>query len=444
MEAKAVWRSVLVRLRDELPAANYDTWLHPTRAISMNDGVLRVTAPSKHGVEWLDERLGGLVRKALSDIGHGDIRVEFFLAETRLDRPDSIVENRAPGFSRPAYGGSFHKKYTFENFVTGAANRFAYGAARAVAERPSISYNPLFIYGGVGLGKTHLLHAIGHQVTANLRDCRVVYTTCENFFNQLIRAIRNGEPDELRDAYRSADVLLLDDIQFITGKESTQEEFFHTFNALHNEGKQIVISSDSPPKALNPLTDRLRSRFEWGLIADIQPPDLETRIAILRSKAELQEFDIPAEVIQYLARRQPDNIRELEGSLNRVVAYAALDGEELSSEIAASALNGINVIKQRRLTPELIIECAAKYFGVTTEDITGKSRDTNRVVPRQVAMYLAREETECSLERIGQVVGGRDHTTVMHAWQKIGKAVQRDLAVRDDVMAIRTLLYAAR
>jgi chromosomal replication initiator protein len=259
--------------------------------------------------------------------------------------------------------------------------------------------------------------------------------------NEMIKAIRDGAPEDFRDHYRKVDVLLIDDIQFISGKEGTQEEFFHTFNALYDASKQIVISSDKPPKALNPLEDRLRSRFEWGLIADIQPPDLETRIAILRSKAELQGFPVPPDVIQYLARRVPSNIRELEGSLNRIIAYATLNERQLSVDLAAAALDSLSGPRRAQLTPQTIIDCVCKYFGLSHDQVTGKSRDKSIVVPRQIAMYLVREETSASLEQIGQLLGGRDHTTVMHGWDKIGAAVQEDHQLRNDVLAIRSALY---
>jgi chromosomal replication initiator protein len=259
--------------------------------------------------------------------------------------------------------------------------------------------------------------------------------------NELIKAIREGTTEDFRDHYRRVDVLMIDDIQFIAGKESTQEEFFHTFNALHDNGKQIVITCDCPPKALNPLEDRLRSRFEWGLIADIQPPDLETRIAILRSKAEQQDMPIPTDVIQYLARRVPSNIRELEGSLNRIVAYAHLNERQLSVDLAAAALDSLSGPRRTQLTPQSIIQCVSKYFGLSMEQMTGKGRDKTVVLPRQIAMYLVREETNASLEQIGQMLGGRDHTTVMHGWDKIGAALQEDHQLRNDVLAIRSTLY---
>lgn len=445
MDAQRVWRSVLASLQATMVPANFDTWLRPTRGIECDGNTLVVGVPDTYGREWLEQRLAAVIRKTLTELGQPELHVRY-----------QVVSELAPvngkrGRSRASEGGrrtllygqrtNFNPRYTFDDYIVGGSNRFAHAAARAVAERPAQTYNPLFIYGGVGLGKTHLLHAIGHAVNRDYPDYRVVYATSEEFVNELIKAIREGSTEEFRDHYRGVDVLLIDDVQFIAGKESTQEEFFHTFNALHDSGKQIVISCDKPPKAMNPLEDRLRSRFEWGLIADIQPPDLETRIAILRSKAEQQEMPVPQDVIQYLARRVPSNIRELEGSLNRIVAYASLNERQLSVDLAAAALDSLSGPRRAQLTPQSIIACVAKYFSLSLDDLTGKSRDKSRVVPRQVAMYLVREETSASLEHIGQLLGGRDHTTVMHGWDKISALVQDDHQLRNDVLAIRSMLY---
>jgi chromosomal replication initiator protein len=363
------------------------------------------------------------------------------LAEKQPVRRRTRMTGASAGFPFDGNRNGFNPRYTFDSYIVGSSNRFASAAAQAVADRPAQTYNPLFIYGGVGLGKTHLLHAVGHAVMRHFPDYRVVYTTSERFMNEMIKAIRESTTEDFRDHYRHVDLLLIDDIQFIAGKESTQEEFFHTFNALHDNGKQIVISCDSPPKALNPLEERLRSRFEWGLIADIQPPDLETRIAILRSKAEQQDLPVPPDVIQYLARRVPSNIRELEGSLNRIIAYASLNEQQLSVDLAAAALDSLSGPRRSQLTPQSIIASVAKYFGISMDEMTGKGRDKSVVVPRQIAMYLVREETNASLEQIGQLLGGRDHTTVMHGWDKISTAVQEDHQLRNDVLAIRSVLY---
>ena len=445
MEAQAVWRSVLSHLQSSMAPANFDTWLRPTRGVDLVDGVLWVGVPTTYSREWLEQRLAAVIRKTLSEIGRPGIDVRFKVMSELAERNGTRRRGRTGAPSTGSFFDSqrngFNPRYTFDDYIVGGSNRFAQAAAMAVAERPAETYNPLFMYGGVGLGKTHLLHAIGHEVTHHFLDYKVVYTTSERFMNEMIKAIREGTTEEFRDHYRQVDVLLVDDIQFIAGKESTQEEFFHTFNALHDNNKQIVMSCDSPPKALNPLEERLRSRFEWGLIADIQPPDLETRIAILRSKAEQQDLPIPPDVIQYLARRVPSNIRELEGSLNRIIAYASLNERQLSVDLAAAALDSLSGPRRSQLTPASIISCVAKYFGISMDDMTGKGRDKSVVVPRQIAMYLVREETSASLEQIGQLLGGRDHTTVMHGWDKISDAVQEDHQLRNDVLAIRSMLY---
>jgi chromosomal replication initiator protein len=445
LDAQSVWRSVLANLQASMVPTNFDTWLRPTRGIECDGNTLVVGVPNTYGREWLEQRLSAVIRKTLSEVGQPQLDVRFQVMSELSQQNGKRTRGRSQSSGTRAllYGQrtEFNQRYTFDDYIVGGSNRFAHAAARAVAERPAQTYNPLYIYGGVGLGKTHLLHAVGHAVNREYPDYRVVYATSERFMNEMIKAIRDGTTEDFRDHYRSVDVLLIDDIQFIAGKESTQEEFFHTFNALHDSGKQIVITCDKPPKAMNPLEDRLRSRFEWGLIADIQPPDLETRIAILRSKAELQDLPVPQDVIQYLARRVPSNIRELEGSLNRIIAYASLNERQLSVDLAAAALDSLSGPRRAQLTPQSIIACVAKYFNLPMDDMTGKSRDKSIVVPRQISMYLVREETSASLEHIGQLLGGRDHTTVMHGWDKISAAVQEDHQLRNDVLAIRSMLY---
>jgi chromosomal replication initiator protein len=442
MEAQGVWRSVLASLQATMPPANFDTWLRPTRGIDCENNVLLVGVPTTYGREWLEQRLSSVIRRTLAELGRPELDLRFQVMSELADR-NGKRGRRQPSSTSMLWNGQseFNPRYTFDDFIEGPSNRFAYNAALAAAKSPGQTYNPLFLYGGVGLGKTHLLHAIGHAVTRDFPDYRVVFSTSERFMNELIKAIREGNTEDFREHYRQVDVLLIDDIQFIAGKESTQEEFFHTFNALHDIGKQIVISSDNRPKALNPLEERLRSRFEWGLIADIQPPELETRIAILRSKAERQDLPVPPDVVQYLARRVPSNIRELEGSLNRIIAYASLNERQLSVDLAAAALDSLSGPRRAQVTPQTIIECVIKHFGVTAEDLKGKNRDKSIVVPRQIAMYLIREETSASLEQIGQLLGGRDHTTVMHGWDKMSSAVQDDHQLRNDVLAIRSMLY---
>lgn len=332
-----------------------------------------------------------------------------------------------------------NSRYTFDAFIVGNSNRLAHAASLAVAEAPGESYNPLFLYGGVGLGKTHLLHAIGHLGVQN--GLAVLYVSSEQFTNEIVNAIRYRTTDEFRAKYRSVDILLVDDIQFIAGKESTEEEFFHTFNSLYEMSKQIVICSDRPPKAIVSLEERLRSRFEWGLIADIQPPDLETRMAILRVKADLLHYHIPDEIIAYIAGRVQTNIRELEGCLNRLMAYQQLHRVELTMEVARAAMSSLgNDTRETSLSSHQIAEAVAEYYHVPLDLICGKQRDKHIVVPRQIAMYLIRQETQASLLEIGQLFGGRDHSTVLHACEKIDQAMNTNVALRREVIAIREQL----
>ncbi|MGH2444283.1 MAG: chromosomal replication initiator protein DnaA, partial [Chloroflexota bacterium] len=400
----------------------------------------------------LEQRLSTVIRKTLAEVGRPELEIRFQVISELANRSGKRARKGSNGNARGpnAHTGAalfsdhtahFNARYTFDDFIVGKHNKFANAAALAAAQKPGQTYNPLFIYGGVGLGKTHLLHAIGQRVTRDFPDYRAVYTTSERFMNDLIKAIRDGTGEEFRDHYRSVDVLLIDDIQFLGDKESTQEEFFHTFNALHESGKQLVISCDKPPRDITPLAERLRSRFEWGLIADIQSPDFETRIAILRSKAERQDLPVPPDVVQYLARRVTKNIRELEGSLNRIIAYAALNERHLTVDLAAAALDSLSGPRRSQLTAQSIIDCVAEYYGVSLDDLKGTGRNKVIVVPRQVAMYLVREETTVSLEQIGQLLGGRDHTTIMHGWDKIGGALDQDHQLRNEVLEMRSILY---
>ncbi len=332
--------------------------------------------------------------------------------------------------------------YTFGSFIVGSSNRLAHAACLAVAEHPARAYNPLFLYGGVGLGKTHLLHAIGNYALDANPEINVLYVSSEKFTNDLINAIRRQNTEEFRLRYRNIDILLIDDIQFIAGKEGTQEEFFHTFNTLHGAGKQIVISSDRPPKAIVTLEERLRSRFEWGLIVDVQSPDLETRTAILRAKGESLNVQLSNDVIDFLARRIQSNIRELEGSLNRVVAFANLNLQPITVEVAAAALSELlENTRRHHVTTSVIVETVAHFYGVDLKVLKGRQRSRNIVVPRQVAMYLMREETDASLVEIGKALGGRDHTTVLHGCEKIAEEINTDSRLRADVLEIRTRLY---
>jgi chromosomal replication initiator protein len=345
-------------------------------------------------------------------------------------------------FFTTATRGMLNPRFTFDRFIIGSSNRLASAACMAVADNPAQAYNPLFLYGGVGLGKTHLLHAIGNAALERDPEINVLYVSSEKFTNDLINAIRRQQTEEFRIRYRNIDILLIDDIQFIAGKDATQEEFFHTFNTLHTAGKQIVLSSDRPPKAILTLEERLRSRFEWGLIVDIQMPDYETRTAIMRTKAEQMTVDVPADVIEFLAQRIQSNIRELEGSLNRVVAYAKLNGTSISIESAQAALSDLlDTSRKKRVTGDMILRAVCEFYGVDLRTLQGRGRSRNIVGPRQVAMYLLREETDSSLVDIGALIGGRDHTTVMYGCDKIGEEIITDTRLKQEINSIRERLY---
>lgn len=345
-------------------------------------------------------------------------------------------------FFTTATRGMLNPRFTFDRFIIGSSNRLASAACMAVADNPAQAYNPLFLYGGVGLGKTHLLHAIGNAALERDPEINVLYVSSEKFTNDLINAIRRQQTEEFRIRYRNIDILLIDDIQFIAGKDATQEEFFHTFNTLHTAGKQIVLSSDRPPKAILTLEERLRSRFEWGLIVDIQMPDYETRTAIMRTKAEQMTVDVPADVIEFLAQRIQSNIRELEGSLNRVVAYAKLNGTSITIESAQAALSDLlDTSRKKRVTGDMILRAVCEFYGVDLRTLQGRGRSRNIVGPRQVAMYLLREETDASLMDIGALIGGRDHTTIMYGCDKIGEEIVTDTRLKQEINSIRERLY---
>ena len=431
----AIWQRVLEELQQQIPKPTFETWVKGTQVVSASDDRLVVGVRSAYARDWLEGRLRTVIARTLTGVVGRPMAVDFVVYE------NGKIQAAAPGGEEgPAALGAqrLNPRYTFKTFVVGPSNRLAHAAALAVAERPAQTYNPLFIYGGVGLGQTHLVHAIGHVCVR--KGLRVLYVSSEEFTNDLINAIRSQTTDQFRDKYRSIDVLLIDDIQFIAGKESTQEEFFHTFNTLHSNGKQLVISSDRPPKALVTLEERLRSRFEWGLIADIQPPDLETRIAILRAKAEGLAIRIPDDVMEFIARQIQSNIRELEGALNRVVAYAQLMQMPLTREAASSALADL-LPRRKAISIERVIEVVADFYGVPAEALRGPRRNKELVYPRQVAMYLAREETGASLPQIGEAFGGRDHTTVLYGIEKVQGELEHNERLRREIMAIRERLY---
>ncbi len=441
MNPDQAWQSVLSELQLEMPKASFDTWLSRTRSLSYENGTLTVGVPNAYIRDWLDSRLASTIDRLLVGIYSTNATVKFIVAAAA--EPDSLeaesVELLPTRSVAPAlHHSSLNPRYTFESFVVGSGNRLAHAACQAVAEKPARAYNPLFLYGGVGLGKTHLLHAIGNACYD--RGLNVLYVSSEEFTNEIINAIRTHTTQAFREKYRSADVLLVDDIQFIAGKESTQEEFFHTFNTLHGQDKQIIVSSDRPPKSLVTLEERMRSRFEWGLAADIQPPDLETRLAILRAKAERTGRLVPDEILETIARRVESNIRELEGALNRIIAFSELSGQSLTPQLVEAAL--ADLLPQRRdVVPEKIVELVAREWKTTVEALLGRDRSQKIAEPRQVAMYLLRKETDASLPQIGEVLGGRDHTTVMYAIDKIAAQIETKSDLRRRVINIKQQLY---
>ncbi len=444
MEAIQAWQSALGQLQMEMPKASFDTWVRDTSLVGYEDGVLTIGVGNAYARDWLESRLSSTVTRLLMGIMNRDVEVHFVVnsvgkPEAKPDpEPAATEETFVEAHPQGAKSVTLNPRYTFENFVVGPNNRLAHAASQAVAEHPAMAYNPLFLYGGVGLGKTHLLHAIGNACQE--RGLNVLYVSSEEFTNDLINAIRTHTTQAFRDKYRSADVLLVDDIQFIAGKESTQEEFFHTFNTLHGQNKQVIVSSDRPPKSLVTLEERLRSRFEWGLTADIQLPDFETRLAILRAKSERLGRKVPPEIMELIARRVQSNIRELEGALNRIVAFAELSGMALNPQLADVAL--ADLLPQRGdVKPGAVVDLVARSFNLSVDRLLSSDRARDVSLPRQIAMYLMRE-TNLSLPQIGQAMGGRDHTTVMYACEKVADLLERDDKVRRQVVQIRQQLYA--
>jgi len=450
-----IWSQVQEELRFQLAKRTYDMWLKNTSVVSADGGTFRIGVPSKLAKDWLEDRFAGLIQETLQAVTGAEVDIDFVIAPSghrpahAMFEGDNGSENghdngveATPSEARMIAPSELNARFRFSSFVVGHNSQFAHAAAKAVAEAPGDSYNPLFLYGGVGLGKTHLMHAIGHEVHDRFPRKRVVYLTSEQFTNEVISSIATARMGEFRHKYRTVDVLLIDDVQFLAGKDRTKEEFFHTFNALHEINKQIVISSDRPPKEIPTLEDRLRSRFEWGLIADIQPPDFETRLAILHSKLGDNSSLIPEEVLSFIAHKVQRNIRELEGALTRVQAFAAVHQRQIDEEEAARLLSDIIPAGTRKpINVERIQVLVADYYNVTLDDMKGKRRDKHIVFPRQVAMYLVREETPSSLPAIGKAFGGRDHTTALHSIEKIANELKEDERLRYEVQSIREKLY---
>lgn len=480
IQLAALWEQIMRSLEQEMSSLTYNTWLKPMVPLSITENTFEIGTPKKFIKEWVESRYFSIIQNTVQNITKKPLTLVITNLDTEEQGEDvnevpptvETVEKKEEHFSvQPTTELSpssqtvdttkntdnlktpvkaeqtlassvpsdeplavLNPKYVFETFVIGNANRFAHAASLAVAEAPAQVYNPFFIYGGVGLGKTHLMHAIGHRILKTHPNLKVLYISSEKFTNELINSIRDGNPESFRQKYRNIDVLLVDDIQFLSKKEHTQEEFFHTFNTLHEANKQIIISSDRPPREIQTLEDRLRSRFEWGLITDIQPPDLETRIAILRKKAMLENLNVPNDVMVFIASRIDNNIRELEGALIRVMAYASLTKQPIDIDLATEALKDIFPNgRPKEITMELIQEVVASYFKIRIEDLLAKKRTRNVAYPRQIAMYLCRELTETSLPRIGEMFGGRDHTTVIHAHDKINRERAEDIKLNNTI-----------
>lgn len=455
-----VWSQVLTMLRERLSGPTFQTWFDGTRILKQDqhESLLYIYTPSHFVKNWIEKHYTTTIQNMIIALTEQEFSIRFVtnLDEGESTSPQFDTDNQAQATQSSEFeqdsdqsshdiDSSLIPRYTFESFVIGVSNRFAHAACLAVAERPAQAYNPLFIYGGVGLGKTHLMHAIGHYVKSRNPLAKVSYLSSERFTNEFITAIRDNRTESFRNRYRSIDVLLIDDIQFLANKEQTQEEFFHTFNSLHEAGKQIIISSDRPPREIPTLEDRLRSRFEWGLITDIQPPDLETRIAILQRKAKSDGLEIQEAVLAYIANQVDSNIRELEGALIRVIAYSSLVNEDVSTELAAIALKDIiQPNRPRVVTVTQVQKVISDHYGLRTEDLRGKKRTRDIAFPRQIAMYLTRELTDMSLPKIGEAFGGRDHTTVMHACDRIHEEIEKDADLQSMLErlseAIRTLM----
>ncbi|MBI5836374.1 MAG: chromosomal replication initiator protein DnaA [Candidatus Eisenbacteria bacterium] len=435
-----LWTEIVQLLRSKTPAQTFHTWIEPLKPAALCEDALELEVPNAFFADWIDSHYLDLIRAS---------------AESAVGRPVGVTLRVNPEATPPPRAQApaeddprqyldteshINRQFSFDSFVVGSGNQLAAAAANAVAERPGFRHNPLFIYGGVGLGKTHLMHAIGHAVKARKPDARVLYVSSERFTNELISSLQAGSMSDFKQRYRSLDVLLVDDIQFLAGKERTQEEFFHTFNSLHETYKQIVMSSDQPPRDIPALQERLVSRFNWGLVADVQPPDLETRVAILQKRAEREQVQLPPDVALFVAHNVTSNIRELEGALTKVLAFARLTGQVLGVALAEEVLRDVLRRTDRRVgIPEILLE-TCKYFGVAEENVRGPRRNAEYTRPRQVCMFLSREMTRHSLGEIGSHFGDRDHTTVMHAIGKIGGLLDRDPSIQEAVTKIRERL----
>ncbi len=437
------WNEILntVKTEHEISDVSFDTWMRPLEVFGIVDNKLYILVPSEQmALSYISKKYYLPLKVAIAEITGTEYEIEFILPE----QAKKLHTTKAPKASSAPVGSdnsNLNPNYTFETFVVGNNNRFAQSAALAVAESPGEAYNPLYIYGGPGLGKTHLMHSIGHFILEQKPDTKVIYVTSEEFTNEVIESIRNGNASSMtkfRDKYRKVDVLMIDDIQFIIGKESTQEEFFHTFNALQTQGKQIILTSDKPPKEMETLEERIRSRFEWGLMADIGVPDYETRMAILRKKAESDNFNINDEILNYIANNIKSNVRELEGALNKLLAYNNLVHTEITMDIAQKELqNIITPDKPKEITPQLIIEVVSEHFQISLDQMISKNRSSDIAKPRQIAMYLCKNMTDIPLDTIGSLLGGRDHSTIIHGIKKISEEYETNETTKSLIETIK-------
>jgi len=438
-----LWDDTLAHLELNLSPQHFSTWIRPLKLVKIEQDMVYLEVPNRFVLDWVKENYSKLIQKNLSDLSAVSYRLHFDVSNQAVveiprttpvvDTPVAVVANKNIVNKANSADLNLNRKYTFEEFVAGSSNQFAYAAAMAVANNPATTYNPLFIYGGVGLGKTHLVNAIGNAILKKSPHMRICYYTSEKFMNELINSLRYNRMDEFRNKFRSMDVLLIDDIQFIAGKERTQEEFFHTFNALYDSHKQIIVTSDKFPKDIPGLEERLRSRFEWGLIADIQAPDVETKMAILKMKAEQNSINLPEDVSQFLANSICNNVRELEGYLIRIGAYASLTSVPISLEMARDVLKDILIERNRELTVEEIVKKVSLHFNIKISDIKSAKRLKAVVLPRQIAMYISRQLTSSSYPEIGDRFGGKDHSTIIHAIRKIEKLMEEDFQLKSTI-----------
>jgi chromosomal replication initiator protein len=441
-----IWREAQLNIEKVLTPQTFNTWIRPIKFAAATNNLIELEVPNKFIREWVKEKYLAMIQEAVSSLTDSKYQIQFRIAATAdpgkgtdpVARPAAEVSHPTREKNRNAdTTANLNPKYTFETFVCGASNQFAHAASQAVANAPASSYNPLFIYGGVGLGKTHLLNAIGNHILRNNKKARISYYTSEKFMNELINCLRYGKMEQFRNKFRSMDVLLIDDVQFIAGKERTQEEFFHTFNSLYESHKQIVVTSDKFPKDIPGLEERLRSRFEWGLIADIQPPDIETKVAILKKKAELDGINLPDDVALFLASSATSNVRELEGMLIRLGAFSSLTSNAISLVMAREVLKDIIIDKVRDVTVEMIQKHVAEHFKLKISELKSDKRLKALVVPRQIAIYLCRDLTKCSYPEIGEKFGGKDHSTIIHSVRKIEKLLSQDLDLKGTIDSLK-------